>query len=278
MRYLFRELPEACDNTLWIAERAELDITFGEALLPDFPIPAGFTDDTRLPRPPDVGRRPAALGRRAARHGVVDRVAYELKVINDMGFASYFLITWDLIKLRPRLRHPGRAGPRVGGRVRGRLLPADHRPRPDQVRPAVRALPQPEPDLDARHRHGLRLPLPRPDDPLRRRAVRPRPRRPDHHVRHDQGAQRRARRSPRARLPVRRRRQDRQGDAAARDGSRHAAQVLLRAERQVRRRLQGGVRAAGDVRQRHRRQDASSTSPRGSRDSSAPTASTPRRW
>ena len=29
---------------------------------------------------------------------VVERVAYELKVINDMGFASYFLITWDLIK------------------------------------------------------------------------------------------------------------------------------------------------------------------------------------
>ena len=40
-------------------------------------------------------------------------------------------------------------------------MPAHHRPRPHQVRPAVRALPQPEPHLDARHRHGLRLPLPR---------------------------------------------------------------------------------------------------------------------
>ncbi len=43
MRYLFREVPEACDNTLWIAERAELEITFGEALLPNFDVPEGFT-------------------------------------------------------------------------------------------------------------------------------------------------------------------------------------------------------------------------------------------
>ena len=41
MRYLFRELPEACDNTLWIAERCQLEITFGNALLPNFPIPQG---------------------------------------------------------------------------------------------------------------------------------------------------------------------------------------------------------------------------------------------
>ena len=45
MRHLFREVPEACDNTLWIAERANVDITFGEALLPNFPLPDEFTDD-----------------------------------------------------------------------------------------------------------------------------------------------------------------------------------------------------------------------------------------
>ena len=44
-------------------------------------------------------------------------------------------------------RHPGRPGSRLRCRVRGRLLPADHRPRSDQVRPAVRALPQPQPHL-----------------------------------------------------------------------------------------------------------------------------------
>ena len=38
-------VPEACDNTLWIAERSDVEITFGEALLPNFPLPEGFDDD-----------------------------------------------------------------------------------------------------------------------------------------------------------------------------------------------------------------------------------------
>ena len=45
MRSLFREVPESCDNTLWIAERAKVDIEFGKPQLPNFPIPAGFADD-----------------------------------------------------------------------------------------------------------------------------------------------------------------------------------------------------------------------------------------
>jgi DNA polymerase-3 subunit alpha len=107
MRYLFRELPEACDNTLWVAERAELEITFGEALLPNFPIPEGFENDR--------GYLDHLTWEGAKRRwgdslppSVVERVAYELKVINDMGFASYFLITWDLI------RHARESNIRVG--------------------------------------------------------------------------------------------------------------------------------------------------------------------
>jgi DNA polymerase III subunit alpha len=97
MRYLFRELPEACDNTLWIAERAGLEIEFGNALLPNFPIPEGFTTDK------DYLDHITWLGAKERwgeqlPNDVIERVAYELKVINDMGFASYFLIVWDLIK------------------------------------------------------------------------------------------------------------------------------------------------------------------------------------
>jgi DNA polymerase-3 subunit alpha len=97
MRYLFRELPEACDNTLWIAERAELEIKFGDALLPDFPLPEGFTTDKEYL---DHLAWQGAKERWGddLPNDVVERVAYELKVINDMGFASYFLIVWDLIK------------------------------------------------------------------------------------------------------------------------------------------------------------------------------------
>src|SRR3954453_21677989 len=97
MRYLFRELPEACDNTLWVAERCDVEITFGNALLPNFPIPAGFTDDRAyLDHLAWQGAR--ERWGEVLPDDVRDRVAYELKVINDMGFASYFLIVWDLIR------------------------------------------------------------------------------------------------------------------------------------------------------------------------------------
>src|ERR1700712_5116102 len=45
MRHLFREVPTACDNTLWVAERAGGEIEFGKPQLPDFPLPEGFADD-----------------------------------------------------------------------------------------------------------------------------------------------------------------------------------------------------------------------------------------
>ena len=105
--------------------------------------------------------------------------------------------------LRARARHPGRTGPGQRGRLVRRVLPPDRRHRPDPVRPAVRAVPEPGPQADARHRHGLRLPLPRRHDPVRGRTVRRRPRRADRHVLHDQGAGRGARRVTRPRLSVR---------------------------------------------------------------------------
>ena len=74
--------------------------------------------------------------------------------------------------LREVARHPGRSGAGERGRFVRRVLPAHRRHRPDQVRPAVRAVPQPGPQADARHRHGLRLALPRRDDPVRRAEVR----------------------------------------------------------------------------------------------------------
>ena len=45
MRHLFSEVEVACDNTLWIAERCNVEIEFGKPLLPDFPLPEGFADD-----------------------------------------------------------------------------------------------------------------------------------------------------------------------------------------------------------------------------------------
>ena len=107
MRYLFRELPEACDNSLWIAERADLEIEFGDALLPNFPLPAGFSSDAEYLEHLTWEGAKKRWGDNLP-NSVVERVSYELKVINDMGFASYFLITWDLIA------YARREGIRVG--------------------------------------------------------------------------------------------------------------------------------------------------------------------
>ena len=61
-----------------------------------------------------------------------------------------------LRRLREAERHQRRPRPRLGRRLARRLLPRDHRRRPDPLRPALRALPQPGPQVDAGHRHRLR--------------------------------------------------------------------------------------------------------------------------
>ena len=97
MRHLFDEIPEACDNTLWIAERADVTIEFGKPQLPDFPLPDGFASDTDYLRhlTMEGARRRWGSGLTDA---IVERLSYELGVIDSMGFSSYFLIVWDLIK------------------------------------------------------------------------------------------------------------------------------------------------------------------------------------
>ena len=97
MRQLFREVEVACDNTLWVAERCDVEIEFGDALLPAFPLPEGFDTDADYLRHLTFEGAKRRWGDPLP-EAVVERLAYELQVIGDMGFASYFLITWDLIK------------------------------------------------------------------------------------------------------------------------------------------------------------------------------------
>ena len=107
MRHLFSEVPEACDNTLWIAERCNVEIEFGNPQLPNFPLPEGFADDGEYLRHLTFEGARQRWGDALPDH-VTERLAYELKVIADMGFSSYFLIVWDLIK------HARDGGIRVG--------------------------------------------------------------------------------------------------------------------------------------------------------------------
>ena len=141
-------------------------------------------------------------------------------MIKKMGYAGYFLIVWDFIRYAREAGHPGRPGPRLGRRLARRLVHAHHRRRSDRLRPALRALPQPRARVAARHRRRLLRAAPRRGDRLRHAQVRPRERGADHHVRDDEGEGRGARRRPRARHAVRRRRPHRQADPA---GARHDA-------------------------------------------------------
>ena len=107
MRQLFAELPEACDNTLWIAERADVQIELGKPKLPNFPLPDGFTTNGEYLSHLAFAGAAQRWGDPVPDH-VVERIAYELRVIEDMGYSAYFLIVWDLI------RHAREHGIRVG--------------------------------------------------------------------------------------------------------------------------------------------------------------------
>ncbi len=103
MRHLFREIPEACDNTLLVAERADVTIEFDNDALPEFPIPAEFIGETHKDGANSWLRELTYRGARerygeALNNEVRARLENELGVIADMGFSDYFLVVWDLIR------------------------------------------------------------------------------------------------------------------------------------------------------------------------------------
>jgi DNA polymerase-3 subunit alpha len=95
MREVFREVPDACRNTLAVAERCNLELSFGKFHLPNYQVPAGFTLDSYLEHLSLEGLR-ARYGSAPA-DAVVERLRYELSVISKMGFSGYFLVVWDFI-------------------------------------------------------------------------------------------------------------------------------------------------------------------------------------
>ncbi len=97
MSRLFAEVPEALNNTLLIAERCTVDLSFKSYHLPDFPVPEGFTVESYLRHLCNEGAR-KRYGDQAASQKVQERIDYELGVVGKMGFEAYFLIVWDLCR------------------------------------------------------------------------------------------------------------------------------------------------------------------------------------
>ena len=95
MREIWRELPQACDNTLLIAERCEVSFAEGRNLMPRFPVPAGETEETWFVAEVERGlarRYPAGITAE-----VRDRADRETATILQMGFPGYFLVVADFI-------------------------------------------------------------------------------------------------------------------------------------------------------------------------------------
>ncbi|MBR6794829.1 MAG: DNA polymerase III subunit alpha, partial [Clostridia bacterium] len=102
MAHIFRQVPEALENTVKIADMCSFDFSFDQTHLPTFPIPKGESHDVILSTLAKQG-----LARRKA-DGMLDlvayteqdyeeRLSYELSVIHEMGFDSYYLVVRDFI-------------------------------------------------------------------------------------------------------------------------------------------------------------------------------------
>lgn len=97
MEHLFAEVPEALANTLLVAERCNVDLGFKGYRLPHFEVPAGNTPDSYLHKLCEAGLE-RRYGDRAKEVEVCQRLEYELGIIHNMGFDTYFLIVWDLCR------------------------------------------------------------------------------------------------------------------------------------------------------------------------------------
>lgn len=104
MIHLFKEVPGAIDNTIKIAQRCDVTFDFKTSHFPKFQVPEGYTSKSYLFKLCKAG-----LARRYNFHDtdhpktsdeqeILDRLNYEIGVIEKTGFIGYFLVVWDFIR------------------------------------------------------------------------------------------------------------------------------------------------------------------------------------
>ena len=159
MAALFSDLPETLQNSVEIAKRCNLELSFGKYYLPAFPVPADQTTDSFI-RAQSRGGLAARLAKHApvAGFSVADyekRLETELDVIIKMGFAGLLPHRRRLHQLGEDERHSGRTRPRFRRGFAGRVQLGHHRPGSARLQLAVRTIPQSRTRVDARLRHRL---------------------------------------------------------------------------------------------------------------------------
>jgi len=95
MRKIFSDFPDACDNTLLIASRANVSFDENANYMPRFPVPDGETETSFFEK--EVLRGLEARYPRGVPEPVKKRANYEIGIVSQMGFASYFLVVADFI-------------------------------------------------------------------------------------------------------------------------------------------------------------------------------------
>ena len=96
MKEYFKNLPDAIENTVKIAEKCNVEFEFGHTILPNYDVPEGYATHY------DYFKKLCEDGikERYGEHPseeVLKRAEYELEVISKMGYVDYYLIVWDFI-------------------------------------------------------------------------------------------------------------------------------------------------------------------------------------
>jgi DNA polymerase-3 subunit alpha len=105
MAELFADLPEALENSVEIAKRCNVTVELGKSRLPDFPTPDGSGLDDYLASQSRLGLEQRLLHlfpdpkvRESQSSRYAERLEFEIKTIQQMGFPGYFLIVADFIQ------------------------------------------------------------------------------------------------------------------------------------------------------------------------------------
>jgi len=96
MRELFSDVPEAIDNTFEIAEKIESYELNRDPIMPDFPLPDGFSDENEYLK--HLTYNGAAKRYGELNDDIKDRIEFELSVVKKMGYPGYFLIVQDFLR------------------------------------------------------------------------------------------------------------------------------------------------------------------------------------
>ncbi len=97
LKTAFKDVPEAITNTTKIAERCNVELEFGNNLIPSFKTPQNLKHDIYLRQLCESGLKERFGGKKVPKD-YMDRLDYELKTVKSMGFETYFLIVHDFVK------------------------------------------------------------------------------------------------------------------------------------------------------------------------------------